>query len=597
MKLNSYAKSYWRFDHEDDVPSRLCCVLVEVNTFFGQDQSEIFEWIDSDVALVGVFQNIDKIGEFVTNLGVWPNKYWEHAIELATDENFGVFASEDFRQIEKASQSLLAELKAVEQLVIVVHEFDGTNSKISLLIKSNPKDGANLIELINRLKQTTHVAEQLNVQSIVSKFNVELTDDWVFMSNDESCLSAIKNRQAGKAVDALSLTASRKFKMVKATIAPTTKGSCIVQAYGAPGKINQLFPQYSERTWSALKFEEMPSFGLQVFVAPRVTSSNNEPKLALSFGTTISMTFPRSGQGKLIASYLPVNDLPQQMGNELSFSTYAFDPQLQFEAKKEIFENRTGKRTYEEHLKRVMAPFDPRDLKKDIIPMSDGKTTVTYLDSSGSLKTLEIESIADFNTAERWADGLLFVEERAAIKDESRFKRIGYAEGILIQRKSNNGGLGPRFGDTHFINSRWHFFGDSEEVLRRSEHAENAVHIKDYDFGNLVSQLMSNSRIDATPFRIDYSSAENHMIFAESFERLRIIRKYKNLKKRDKLLYARGGENGHRLEIDSKQDTMAVLPVMFWKGIFQCFDSRVVLYSNEDNILRVTGGLTYSNDK
>ncbi len=84
------------------------------------------------------------------------------------------------------------------------------------------------------------------------------------------------------------------------------------------------------------------------------------------------------------------------------------------------------------------------------------------------------------------------------------------------------------------------------------------------------------------------------MIFAESFERTRIFRKHRNPKERDKLLNSRSGDNGHRLEIDSKLDTMAVLPVMIWKGIFQRFSSRLMLYSTEDNKLRVTGGLFHA---
>jgi hypothetical protein len=508
--------------------------LVLLTACKAQDNAVIndpYSFIEKDAAIVCVCHDFGPVISAISESLSDDTPHWKSAVSLITNPVRPIIHQDRFKliveSIERASHSI-GELKT---LVVAVYDFgDSPDYLIALKGSENQlefiQNVYDEIELLleNSTEPLSKQADYAPSAKPVLKPDLQLqlssrkTNEWLLFASKNERLNNVSNHIENNT--GRSIFDERRFALLRTEFEKDSDTGLILEAIGIPSRLRPLFPDLSDSNWKALKVDDLPSFGIRVFGKShlKLASQKQRDEFGLNFLVEgiLRFTSPRTGFGKQLNSFKPIEEFPSFGVIPLYLRAESYDPFLKWEITKKLCnEGRSkGQPSFDEKVAESLKD-DPRDFYGDFVPRVDATFSIGYkpdIDSPRQIFPLIIEHVADEGAEQRYVEGLV---ERAnqmkmGLRQLERVKDIRTGKLFAINADSDNPGY-TKSGfaeECYFYDQNWHLQGPYLGMCKQIDaFNENATTVVGQEWTKKFEYVRCLNGKKIEPFRVGYYSS------------------------------------------------------------------------------------------
>lgn len=585
--------------------------------------ADVLAWINSNAAVVVLCSHPDKIIDYVKSIRFDEDEQFISAIKLLTDSKFPLIHESRMAALSQIVSENANVLSKLDEVVFVGHDLSFDKSNWTIMIKTDEETLGQLEDKWKKLTDLLRNAQQplesnsdngdSQDEPDNSDFQAVKLDKWLLISNSMESVQEISNRSKGGILNSQSFAESRRFKILSSQFSKSNLASnTTIQILGNPVKLRALFPNITDSDWNAMRINELPSFGVQVFLVDSSDKNKQTVSPNVVFEACLNFTYPRTGFGKLLACYKPIGEMPAIGIRPMYMKAIGFDPYERYLAQSEMYEKQNPNERYMEMIEGRYAD-DPRDYMKDVVPRVDATFSITFIPAESSdipkasskvrkqYFPLIIERVKDPEASRRYAIGL--IKKTNSFKHD-RSERVlpidnNYGELFAINADSaypgyqKNGGL----EQSYYFDDDWYMTGAIFGIKQQL----SALHLGLVDgedrfpfepYSEMMSDLRRRFRLANEPFRIDLYDQKFWLEVADLVQQIRIGEKNERgqmgaSSTNDDTPY----EENSSLVIESTEDTKVMVEMHVKKALANAFGQQVIFYSQTENQLQIVGGL------
>ncbi|MEM9944369.1 MAG: hypothetical protein AAF939_22640, partial [Planctomycetota bacterium] len=523
------------------------------------------------------------------------DKHLKCAFELATDPTNGLVDREELLKILEGLDANRHWVDRIDEITVVIHSLEDSNVELSIIVSADEEtlNGiSSLVPIVNSLLRVNSRPSEENDDSISptgfqSKKNV--INGSVVITNSSLFLDRITSNNKNSLKR--SFADSRRFRRVKSQLDTNPLKNRILTAMGNPDMLRPFFSKFDDQQWNGMLIHELPSFGVQAAFG----DGNKGPNFL--FEAYCTMTLPRTGLGKLIEAYEPIEFIPAGAQKVQSMQIGQFDPFRIDSANRQIFERQSPDRNYKS-AKENKYKNDKRDYFEDVVPRTN-YTVILYTKSdAGKVSVIMCERVADCEAMERYVSGLVQTVN-AFRRGRSKIESTDLADlGRLyaIGASSENPGLDETIHEgfheqSYLLTDNWYVTGRPVGLLREQMSLLLNGHENENITGS-IDDLSRKIRLISNPFKVDYYTADYLLLRAGAVEGNRIVAKHggRDWDQVESALNRPPNEFGYQMKIESQEDTRAIVEKQLRIVFANFFGNQLFHYSQTDNGVQLVGG-------
>lgn len=315
---------------------------------------EIAKALDSDTAALFVIDQPDRFFAKCEET-LFPN---EDTFDEISDLLDGLLRDEANREEsarrdvegELISNGQFATLEELEQLVVVVHDFDEEELKLSIVLEfsDNTKfseESEGQLKAINAwFARQVDMLTRIGIDEEITSFKAEAQSQWLVIGNSVEFSREFLKHVSNGSSPRYSLDRERNFKQAQQMLASTGEKFDATVYVKPEHWMNTLTNTgwISESRWRAQALSEISLLcgGLQI--APE-----DGGDLRVGLVGFAAFTNPRSGVGKLFDIYRPVEEFPPIIENPHSLNILNREPDLFDQQNRKLFDAEYGEGAFE----------------------------------------------------------------------------------------------------------------------------------------------------------------------------------------------------------------------------------------------------------
>lgn len=571
----------------------MSCCLCSIG--FSQEPA-FLKYVEENAVLAGNLQNIGLVLDEAINIERFQNNYTDAVSSLLFDEEFGLISEEQSEKLKDSMKELEGVLRSCEQVFFIVHGLSDKHIGLSVAFqKAKSEDKTEFVKTIKIVNGAltavlNEASKVLDAKSPI-QFSLRETGDWLILSNDDGAVEKLMSQLGEDAGNYRSMSESRKYKRAVAGLKGRKDSRCVASFFGNPSKLRSLFSNIDDKRWHSYRIGELPSFGAKIYLLPENDEASGSD-LWLAFEATISKTQPAVGIGKYLNSFLPLKKIPELPGSVVSMSIESFDPKLRLDANGELTKSAKDISFIED----LASRFNPEvfgDVEQSIALRCNSTISVIYkAETYQGLHTLRIERVSSTEGAGMYFDGRVTSNNKAYSAKEQKFEALEGRPG-LFQAKINQDDRTKMFAESMFLGENYFVTGRLVDV------------------NSFVEDYLPNGQIDWTEICDDeHKYIDNYLKLGPKvclFERVGWERALDSVSLKEdavikemfrnnppefrKAIGAKENEFGVRFHVHDSKTRREALKIVVAKSAIKCLGNRVVFLENEDERLRLVGGL------
>jgi hypothetical protein len=590
-----------------------CSLIFTINqTLNAQSPSRVELLLDADVTAMALIDSPTEALDFISTLDFWRDEYLATALNLAIDERWELLPAENLGAIQLALGRLKECFALCRSLTIVLHRVQDDAFEITVLFQFGEGQSVNfmdqLIEL-NRLLSSSNENPDAIEWSLSSwlptPYEIDQFGDWIAISNSPKDILTIRNRAKSSANDSdPKILANRKrYQNVWNLLLKDVREQPNVILYANPEKLGFLFPDVSPEQWKANQIDEATAvLARGDFLKQPYALSDVDNHIGIvpviSTQILVAFTEPLAGMGKTYASKREIQAWPPLPKYVRWLNAEAYSAKAHLDVKKEVAIARSGPQGWNDFLDRYRQTRGT-DYQNDTLARCSNIEVYYWQPGGHPVSLMNIEQVADFELAKQYFNAIIDTENKG-LPENARLIELESEEGQLFGRTDN--------GRRAFI---WHQFDDYKEEERESLlkfDRNDAFFLSDRwlikgplpDIRYIVSQL-AESNPSECPALLQIaaggdSSSNDEIVryryFTPSswstshYEYKRATEKFKR-ESNFNYWSLPANKDGYRLNIESKEDAVAVIKSLIAKSIAKSFGGQLITYSMSGRILNV----------
>ena len=570
-----------------------CCLCS-----MGYSQEPAFlKYVEENAVLAGDLKNIGLVLDEAFNIERFQNNYTDAVSTLLFDEEFGLVSEEQSEKLVESMDELQSVLRSCEKVFFIVHELSDKHIGLSVafqMAKGEDKtDFVKTIKIVNSaLTAVLNEASKVFDAESPIQFSLKETGDWFILSNDDAAVEKLMSQLGEDAGNYRSMSESRKYKRAVAGLKGRKDSRCVASFFGNPSKLRSLFSYIDDKTWDSYRVGELPSFGAKVYLLPENDEASGSD-LWLAFEATISKTQPAVGIGKYLNSFLPLKKIPELPGSIVSMSVESFDPKLRLDANNELTKS-VKDTSFVEDLASRFNPDVFGDVEQSIALRCNSTISVTYkAETYQGLHNLWIERVSSANGAGMYFDGRVKSNNKAYSAKEQKFEAVEGRPG-LFQAKINQDAQSRPFAESMFLGENYFVTGRFVDVNSFVEDCLAGGPVDWTETCNNEHECIGKYlKLGPNVCLFQRVGWERALDSASLKEDAVIKQMFRNdPPKFIKTITAKENEFGVRFDVDDPKTRREALKIAVAKSAIKCLGNRVVFLENENERLRLVGGLT-----
>lgn len=568
-----------------------------------QVDNPILERVRADSAAVLIIDQPVQLLDHFKYLDAAENTYLKRAVHAAGCGNNPILSTAQATELALLYDDFYDVLREIDEAVLVIHKWNpGKTPEVTAIFRT--KQGIERLESLWRRagdaiagvneqdEQSAITQEPRSNQRLAASvrgFKSSTNDEVFAISNSSENIAEQLTAQTNQG-NKLTYSSSRRFKRINSHFSDFDLDGPILFGLGNPSKLRALFPTISEKHWSALGVDMLPSFGCALFLKKSKQSGQSANIVGEVYFT---LTQPKSRISRFISAYQPL-ELVDAGFEPTFFKAEAFDPVERNLSEKEVFSVEFPDERFEDS-KKIKNKRDSRSYFNDLLPRTDA----TYyfekkLQDSLQNELLVVEKIRDKDAMDRSVLGLISIlnnlhsdKSEHILPAPNEFGRL-----FAVQPKSDKkGGLDGPSSQGYFLNDNWFASGNIELVEQFAQNDDDPA----LNFGNiseLVKRLDEDIDIAGEMVKVDFYTPSYFEQRASTIEGNRITEKYRGQKIDTSEIFNReADEFGNTIKIESEADSMAMLCRHLLEFVAEKYGNQIVVASRDNDRFQLRIGI------